>query len=108
MIFHLTTPAHWEKCLNQAHFDVPTRKTEGFIHCSTEEQVLGSATKHFQEADSLVILCIREKGVKNILKWEPSRKGALFPHLYGKIPFHAIVDTRLLERDPAGHWQWAS
>lgn len=74
------------------------------MHCSTRAQLGESARLHFSGADELMVLAIVEKRVKDRLRWEPSRSGALFPHLYGGIPAVSIETTYLIERDVAGHW----
>lgn len=108
MVYHLTTLAQWEKYLQHmaGDFMAPSLKTEGFIHCSTKDQVLESAERHFAGEEELVVLCIVEKRVKNLLKWEPSRNEELFPHIYGGIPLEAIETTESLQRDGKGKFDW--
>lgn len=105
LVYHLTTAADWEKSLNKGIHTTPSLTSEGFIHCSSREQVIPSAQKHFTEMDELVILEIPEKWVKDRLKWEPSRDEALFPHLYGKLELHEVANTHLLYRKGA-EWIW--
>ena len=81
---------------------IPPLKSEGFIHCSEKHQLLESAQKHFAEESELVVLCIVEKRVRNILKREPSRNGELFPHVYGSIPPDAIETTEYLAKNDEG------
>ena len=108
MIFHLTTPSRWETYLENmvGKFIAPSLSTEGFIHCSTKDQVLESANRHFEGEAELVVLCIVEKRVKEMLKWETSRNNELFPHLYGGIPLEAIETTESLERNQDGKFEW--
>lgn len=65
---------------------------DGFIHFSTALQIKESAAKHRAGQDGLVLLCVSSKKLGAALKWEASRGGAVFPHLYG------LLDTRLVER----------
>lgn len=108
MIYHITTHALWDKALNEGKdkgsYSHPTFAAEGFIHCSTREQVLETLEAHFQQEKEVLLLVIPEKQVKNILKWEVSRNGQEFPHLYGRIPLAAIVDVEILLRDEEGIW----
>ena len=104
-IYHLAKPTDWEKSMNRGFHTAPSLQTEGFIHCSSKEQVIPSAEKHFEGTDQLVILEIPEKWVKNKLKWEPSRGGALFPHIYGKIQLHEVINTHMLFRN-GDVWEW--
>jgi uncharacterized protein (DUF952 family) len=106
MIYHITTHEAWERALELGQHKTDSLKTEGFIHCSEESQVLESANKHYAEHDSVVVLHIVEKHVKDILKREPSRGGQLFPHLYAPLPLEAVEDQSLLQRGPDGGFVW--
>ena len=106
MIYHILTPNSWEQALDREVYEHPSLLAEGFIHCSTRAQVLATARLHFAQEQELVVLHIVERRVKPILKFEPSRNGELFPHLYGKLEFAAIEDLSLLVRDDEGRWVW--
>jgi uncharacterized protein (DUF952 family) len=58
---------------------------DGYIHLSTGTQVKETAARHFAGVTGLVLIAILEQAVARDLKWEPSRGGALFPHVYGMI-----------------------
>lgn len=60
----------------------PVDLADGFVHFSTAEQAAETAAKHFAGADDLVLLAINSESLGDALKWEVSRGGALFPHLY--------------------------
>ncbi|HUF80972.1 MAG TPA: DUF952 domain-containing protein [Burkholderiales bacterium] len=66
---------------------------DGFIHLSTHEQLEGTLTKHFAGEAGLVLLQIQTAAVSSALKWERSRGGALFPHLYADLPLRAVNRT---------------
>lgn len=55
---------------------------DGFVHLSSGEQVAETAARHFAGAEDLVLLAIDAGALGDALRWEPSRGGALFPHLY--------------------------
>ena len=61
---------------------------DGFIHLSTAQQMRETAARHFAGPDGLVLVGFREEDLRD-LKWEPSRGGDLFPHVYG------VIDTAL-------------
>lgn len=61
-------------------------RRDGFIHFSTAAQAAETAAKHFAGQADLVLLAIDAASLGEALKWEPSRGGALFPHLYGLLP----------------------
>ena len=64
---------------------------DGYIHFSAADQVAETAAKHFAQADDLVLVAVDADALGDALKWEPSRGGALFPHLYGALPLTAVV-----------------
>jgi len=64
---------------------------DGFIHLSTAEQVPGTAAKHFAGQDGLLLVAFEADTLGAALKWEPSRGGALFPHLYAPLPAPAAL-----------------
>jgi len=66
-------------------------RRDGFIHFSTVAQVAETAAKHFTGIDDLLLLYVNTGSLDDRLKWEPSRGGALFPHLYGDLPLTAVV-----------------
>ena len=105
MIYHLTTPRAWELALSRGFYESPSLAAEGFIHCSTKEQLLESARLHFVGHDRLLVLRIAEKAVEKRLRWEPSRNGELFPHIYGSVPLDAVEDQHYLTRNEAGEWR---
>src|SRR6185437_11486622 len=68
---------------------------DGFIHFSTAVQVADTATKHFAGQRDLLLLHVDAAQLGHALKWEPSRGGALFPHLYGELPISAVTRVDL-------------
>lgn len=64
---------------------------DGFIHFSTAEQLSGTAAKHFAGQTGLLLIAVAAARLGPSLKWEPSRGGALFPHLYGYLPVSAAT-----------------
>ena len=74
----------------------PDDRRDGFIHCSTAEQVIGTFEKYFAGETGLVLLTLDVAALGPALKWEVSRGGALFPHIYGSLPLAAVVGSRPL------------
>ncbi len=60
----------------------PVDVTDGFVHFSTTGQAAETAARHFANEDDLMLLAVEADALGDALKWEPSRGGALFPHLY--------------------------
>ena len=71
-------------------------RRDGFIHFSTAEQAGETAAKHFAGHADLLLLAIDPAPLGAALKWEPSRGGALFPHLYAPLPVSAVAEAQAL------------
>jgi uncharacterized protein (DUF952 family) len=74
----------------------PDDQRDGFIHFSTAAQVPGTVEKYFTGQSELVLIAINADTLGAALKWEPSRGGALFPHLYGDLSLAAVLWSRPL------------
>lgn len=74
----------------------PIDRQDGYVHLSTGEQAAETAAKHFAGVEGLVLLCLDADELGPELKWEPSRGGALFPHLYRELRLADIVWDRPL------------
>jgi uncharacterized protein (DUF952 family) len=71
----------------------PVDVADGFIHFSTGAQVRETAAKHFARQSGLLLVAVDADRLPTPLKWEPSRGGALFPHLYGSLPVDAAISV---------------
>jgi uncharacterized protein (DUF952 family) len=69
---------------------------DGFIHFSTAAQAAETAAKHFANQSVLVLVRVDAARLGEKLKWEPSRGGALFPHLYGELALAAVTSVEQL------------
>jgi len=67
---------------------------DGFIHFSTAGQLTATLAKHFTGQDGLVLVSVRADAMGDKLKWEPSRGGDLFPHLYGELVVSHATDVQ--------------
>ncbi len=74
----------------------PVDHADGYIHLSTADQVAETAEKHFTGMDDLLLIAVDGSALGSALRFEPSRKGALFPHLYKSLPLTAVIWTRPL------------
>jgi uncharacterized protein (DUF952 family) len=75
---------------------------DGFIHFSTAAQAAETAAKHFAGQHHLVLVHVDAAKLGDKLKWEPSRGGALFPHLYGELDLAAVSRVEPLPLGPDG------
>ena len=66
---------------------------DGFLHVSTAEQLPGTAAKHFAGQRDLLLVAVDAARLGAALKWEPSRGGALFPHLYAALELGAVLSV---------------
>jgi len=72
----------------------PVDRADGFIHLSAADQVAGTLEKHFAGQSDLVLAEIDLTALGETVRWEESRGGALFPHVYGAIPLGAVREVR--------------
>lgn len=77
----------------------PVDVRDGFIHFSTEAQLPGTAAKHF--AGQTHVLLVTVDAGRLDIRWEPSRGGDLFPHLYGSMPLTAVLAVEPFDAPPA-------
>jgi uncharacterized protein (DUF952 family) len=75
---------------------------DGFIHFSTKSQVAETAARHYAGQTNLLLVAVDTAALGDDLRWEPSRGGALFPHLYGPLPTHAATFVVPLPLGPDG------
>ena len=75
---------------------------DGYIHFSTAGQARETAAKWFARRDDLTLVAVDAAALGEALRWEPSRGGALFPHLYATLPLSAVRWSRLLPLKPDG------
>lgn len=83
-------------------------RADGFIHFSTAEQAPETAAKWFAGRGDLTLAAIDAEALGKDLRWEPSRGGALFPHLYGPLPISAVLWARPLPLDSDGRHVFGS
>jgi uncharacterized protein (DUF952 family) len=89
IIYKIAPAALWREAVEKGSFSgSPIDLEDGFIHFSTAAQAHATAAKHFAGAADLVLVAIATGGLD--LKWEPSRGGDLFPHLYAALPMTAV------------------
>jgi uncharacterized protein (DUF952 family) len=101
LIYHITSRKRWAEAQALGCYRAPSLESEGFIHCSTRQQVLGVANDLYRGQTCLLLLCIDEKLLDGLLAWEapahphpnqaePTSDDPLFPHLYGALSLHAV------------------
>src|SRR5450631_1310755 len=103
MVYKICPAALWRQAERAGVFrGSPVDRKDGFIHFSTAEQAAETAAKHFAGERDLVLLRVDAASLGDRLKWEPSRGGALFPHLYGDLDLKSVTQVDSLPLGPDG------
>ena len=90
-IYHICGREEWEAAQAAGRYSGSSQDAaDGFIHFSTAAQVEASAARHRAGQSGLVLLAVDPEALGAALKWEPSRRGVRFPHLYGELPVAAL------------------
>ena len=114
MIYHLTSRQAWREAQQRGEYRAESLESEGFIHCSTQSQILPVAELYFKGQENIVLLQIDPARLSSELRWEPPSGGApppgvpegdLFPHVYGPINLAAIVKVYDLESSSDGSYK---
>jgi uncharacterized protein (DUF952 family) len=80
----------------------PVDLADGYIHLSTAAQLPGTIEKHFAGQSGLQIVAVDLEALEDAVKWEPSRGGDLFPHIYGPLTLDVVIAYSPLEHEPDG------
>jgi uncharacterized protein (DUF952 family) len=97
-IYKIARRDAWDKALRDGQFTGSSDDLrDGYIHLSTSTQVAGTLSKHFAGQRDLVLVEVDADALGALLKWEPSRGGALFPHLYTSLDTRAVISQEPLE-----------
>jgi uncharacterized protein (DUF952 family) len=97
LVYKIVAAEEWTKAEAAGVFEgAAIDRADGFIHFSTAGQAPETAAKWFAGRDDLTLAAIDAEALGAHLRWEPSRGGALFPHLYAALPMRAVVWTRPL------------
>jgi uncharacterized protein (DUF952 family) len=105
MIYHIVSKSDWTAVGESAYYCGENLDTEGFIHCSTIEQVPDTANYLFMGRQDLVLLQIDESKLKSELKYEDAGDGCLFPHIYGPMEVDAVVTVADFPPNPDGTFE---
>ena len=96
-LYKIVPAALWREAKRAGRFrGSPVDIKDGFIHFSTATQAAETAAKHFAGQRDLLLLHVDAGGLGAALTWEPSRGGALFPHLYGDLDLAAVTKVDAL------------
>ena len=93
VIFHICSSATWAAALKSGSYKGDTLLSEGFIHCSTRDQLIEVADHIFRGRAGLQLLLIDEARVKEEIKYEDAGNGKFYPHIYGPLNIDAVMRT---------------
>lgn len=103
MIYKICPASVWHEAERAGVFlGVPMDRQDGYIHFSTADQVAETAAKHFSGMDDLVLVAVDPDSLGPLLKWERSRGGALFPHLFRSLALSSVSWVKPLPLDQNG------
>lgn len=98
IIFHITSKLEWHTAQKSGTYHAKSLASEGFIHCSTKNQIIKTANLFYARRTDLIILCIDAVNLQSEIKYEAAsgynsnpRVGALFPHIYGPITIAEVI-----------------
>ena len=97
IIFKIAPRDLWAQAEQTGSFTgAPVDIADGYIHFSTATQLRETAAKHFAGQQNLLLIGVNAAALGAALKFEVSRGGALFPHLYSKLPLAAVLKVEAL------------
>jgi uncharacterized protein (DUF952 family) len=103
IIYKVVRRAEWDSAREAGVFNGSADdKRDGFIHLSRAAQLRTTLAKHFAGEDDLLLVSLDADGFGPELKWEPSRGGEYFPHLYGPLKLTLVRSVVPIERDADG------
>ncbi len=92
LIYKVVSAQEWSVAKERGEFHgAAIDLADGYIHFSTAEQLRETVEKHFAGQSDLLLVSVNADSLGDELKWEPSRGGALFPHLYAPLSMDSVV-----------------
>lgn len=106
MILHILNYSAWKQTLLDGEYAPSSLDTEGFIHCSTTDQVLGVANSIYKGKSDLFLMLIDEDKVESNIVYEDLYDlGKLFPHIYGPLNIDAVIKIVEFPADEEGNFK---
>lgn len=104
LIYKICSHSEWQTALkNRTYEGSNDDMRDGFIHFSTSAQLAGTLKKHFSGKKNLVLVTVDADTLGPLLKWEKSRGGALFPHLFDKLDVETAINVQEITLTADGH-----
>lgn len=105
IIYKILRQSEWAELQRDGRFSGSVHdKRDGFIHMSTRAQLQGTLDKHYTDGDVVILAAVRLADVADSVKWEVSRGGDEFPHIYSDLALSAVTQYWPLSPDPKGRY----
>lgn len=104
IIYHIARRVDWQRARAEGVYRGETLASEGFIHCSTKDQVVRVANHLFMGRSGLALLTIDESKLKSEVRYETADDGEIYPHVYGPINLGAVVRAQAFEPGEDGRF----
>lgn len=104
IILHITHRAQWEQAKWAGFYRGDTLDTEGFIHCSTPQQIIKVANTFFYKEKGLVLLCLESDKIQAEIKYEGVAE-EYYPHIYGSLNIDAVIQVLDFEPGEDGKFE---
>jgi len=101
LILHIVPRTDWQTAQKEGIYRTASLQAEGFIHCSTPEQVLDTANRYYAKRGDLLLLWIDPQALTAELRWEEAH-GERYPHLYGALNLEAVSQVSPFPPEPDG------
>ena len=98
IIYHIADPNQWEQAQFSTIYAHPSLHSEGYIHCSTREQLEETANHYFADADEVLVLFIDASKLDADVVYEKASRGGEYPHIYGPMNISAVVKSKKYRR----------
>jgi uncharacterized protein (DUF952 family) len=103
IVYKIARQSEWDEAERSGLFTgSPDDKRDGFIHLSSAAQVRATCAIHFAGVRDLLLVAVDTDRLSPFLKWEPSRKGDMFPHLYGPLRLVDVQSVFEIQTDVDG------
>lgn len=103
LIFKIVHREEWDAATRAGAYEGSAKdRADGFLHFSTAKQLMGTLQKYYAAEKDLLLVAVDEDLLGAALKYEPSRDGAPFPHLYAPLPVSAVKWVREIARESNG------
>ena len=100
--YKILTEEQWDALRADRFAGAPVDQADGFVHLSTAAQLAETLDRHFAGQSSLVLAAIDLSRLGPAVRWEPSRHGDLFPHVYARLTLDTVIAWCPVERNSLG------